>query len=398
MRTNRQNPLRGSDIRERNEKIILALISRQGRLSQSDAVELTGLKPPTVLRIFTKLEAARLIRVAAVQQYESDRKGRRPVYYEVVPESVYVVGLDFWAENAAIIIVDFAAKPVYSGRLHFEGNLTADELTRRLIGFIGESIAAGAVDENLILGIGIGAPGSIDTGDGSVVYCARIDGMVEYPLAEKIRERFCIPVLVNNNTNVIALNAWHRGEMKGMRSFLTILIRSGVGGAFLQEGNLLLSGRQTAFELGRLSVPRDSFEPDRDGCCSLEECIAEGPLLNETTRLSGIDTLEALDRAIEAGDRELLACLDIRARLLSGICSDLYHLLNPEAVLLISRSTGLARFLAARLDVHFHEVCDLPSSVARLAFIGEVYDPVQACIGASRLIFEAYFNSSLISD
>ena len=396
MRGVRHNPLRGSDVRERNEKIILALIGRRVRLSQSEVVSLTGLKPPTVLRIFAKLEEAGMIRISSVQDHEPDRKGRRPIFYELVPDSSYVIGVDFWAQNASIVIVDFSSTPVYSSSMSFEGNLTATEVVSQLKTLIRESIEASGVESDRILGIGIGAPGRIDTATGEIIYYARIEGMVDFPLAELIRSEFDYPVLINNNTNVIALNAWERGEARGMRSFVTILIRSGVGGAYMQDGSLLLNGRQTVLELGHLSLERAGVDPGCADSASLEERLAETTLLEETRRLFGISTIDELDAAIDGDDPKLLSFLDTKARLLSFICSDLYHVFNPEGMLLISRSAALSRFLASRLDVHFHEVCDLPEFVSKLNFAGDVYDPTQACIGASRLIFDAFFASTLV--
>lgn len=395
MRGGRHNPLRGSDIRERNEKIILSLISRKGRLSQSEVVAKTGLKPPTVLRIFAKLEESGMIRVSSIQDRDPERKGRRPVYYELVPECAYVIGLDFWAENASIVIVDFANNPVYTSSLHFKKDLSAPQVLEELKALIHSSVEASGLDEEDIIGIGIGAPGRIDTATGKVIYYARIPGMVEYPLAEEIRSEFEYPVLVNNNTNVIALNAWNRGESRGLRSYITILIRSGVGGAYLQEGTLLQNGRQTVLELGHLSVERIASEEGCGEACTLEDRIAETILLEETKELFEIASIEELDSAIEKDDPKLLAFLDTKARILSYICSDLYHIFNPEGILLISRSRALSRFLASRLDVHFHDVCDLPQSVSKLSFLGDVYDPTQACIGASRLVFDAFFASTL---
>jgi hypothetical protein len=54
------NPPHASDVRERNEKIVLRLIhsSRERGLSQSEVVHATGLKPPTIFRIFSYLESA----------------------------------------------------------------------------------------------------------------------------------------------------------------------------------------------------------------------------------------------------------------------------------------------------------------------------------------------------
>jgi len=53
------HPERAHLIRQRNERLVLRLIFRSGSLSQSKAVQHTGLKAPTVFRIFSDLEKRR---------------------------------------------------------------------------------------------------------------------------------------------------------------------------------------------------------------------------------------------------------------------------------------------------------------------------------------------------
>ncbi|HOT60121.1 MAG TPA: helix-turn-helix domain-containing protein, partial [Spirochaetales bacterium] len=55
-------PLRSADIRERNAKIILGFVQSRKYISQSELVGITGLRAPTVFRIFTELEKQGLIR------------------------------------------------------------------------------------------------------------------------------------------------------------------------------------------------------------------------------------------------------------------------------------------------------------------------------------------------
>jgi predicted Rossmann fold nucleotide-binding protein DprA/Smf involved in DNA uptake len=114
-------PARAASIRERNERLVLRLIFRKGPLSQSEAAKLTGLKPPTVFRIFLELERAGLIAADAGRRPgPAERKGRRPQDYRVVPSAAYAVGVDFWAGSAAAVVL--AAVD--------EGATTADEVAR----------------------------------------------------------------------------------------------------------------------------------------------------------------------------------------------------------------------------------------------------------------------------
>lgn len=57
------NPLRTADLRVHNQNIVLSMIHAAGRqgTSQSEVVHKTGLKAPTIFRIFSSLEEDGLI-------------------------------------------------------------------------------------------------------------------------------------------------------------------------------------------------------------------------------------------------------------------------------------------------------------------------------------------------
>ena len=111
--SSKSKPLRSEDMREKNEKLILRYIHQNEGISQSQIVQLTGLKAPTVLRIFSILETNGLIKIKKNHQEKnsSEKKGRKPVFYKVNPTARYVVGVEFWAQTACVLIVDFEKKP-----------------------------------------------------------------------------------------------------------------------------------------------------------------------------------------------------------------------------------------------------------------------------------------------
>ena len=95
------NPLRASDVRQHNEKMVLFLIyqAKRSGVSQSEVVQSTGLKAPTVFRIFNHLEEDGLIEPLALIQPETlQKKGRRPVAYRVRENALYTIGLEFWVD------------------------------------------------------------------------------------------------------------------------------------------------------------------------------------------------------------------------------------------------------------------------------------------------------------
>src|SRR5262249_60210369 len=89
--------------------------------------------------------------------------------------------------------------------------------------------------------VGIGAPGSIDTGPGPVVQVANVVGLDEpFPLAPTVASRLGVPVSLGNDVNV-AVDAERRyGAGRGYRSFLGVFWGTGVGGGLVVEGRRLL--------------------------------------------------------------------------------------------------------------------------------------------------------------
>ncbi len=429
-------PLRSADIRARNEKLVLSLIRRQRGISQSQVAQLTGLKPPTVFRIFQVLEEQGFIsncvedpekqpekqperqppaqsdwqsdRQSAVpsdtqaraeterpdgerpetERPGSERKGRRPAYYCVNPHALYVVGVDFWARSASAVVVDFAGTPVYRDVLDLNGLTGVEEILERLEALITEAIDQAGIDRERLLGIGVGAPGMVDIETGVVLRYPRIEGMDGFPLRERLEEAFGVPVHLHNNAAVIALSEYRYGSVRGRRSVLTLVLRAGVGGAFIQNGSLFVNHHRTALEVGHVVV--DPAGPEcrcgRRGC--LETYLSEEVL----RRQADVSTVDELFARLAAGDREVVRHLDdAKERLITAVYS-LLNTLNPEAILIVTRSQVLSEELCDALRDSIASVQPFAAAAER-DIVPHEYDPVIAGQGAADLVFDGFFST-----
>jgi predicted NBD/HSP70 family sugar kinase len=377
-------PLRGADVRDRNQKLILRLLFQHGALSQSHVVNKTGLKAPTVFRIFSKLEEDRYIRPcknpAGDSGQESERKGRRPSYYCVVPNAAYAVGVDFSTSGASVIIADFVNEVIFHQVTEFAPGIDRDEILAQIRNLIDLGIDRAAIDRSRIVGIGIGAPGTVDTATGVVVDYARIAGLAGYSLKDHFEALFKVPVLVHNNASVIAASEYHYATAKEFDSVLAVLVRAGVGAAFVNHGRIFLNGTTTALEIGRTSTCLPDGPAEAPQAPSLESIVGELPMLELIARTENIGSWPEAETRLEY-DRiaELLAG---PATVLATSVRNLYHVVHPDAVLVISRFTKLAQTLAAAVAAAVPEVTALPI----------VYDPVKACFGATDLVFQQFFS------
>ncbi len=383
-------PLRSTDIRERNEKLVLQLIHQEGQISQSEVASRTGLKPPTVFRIFSVLERNGYILPVPADQTNlasiPGKKGRKPVAFQINPEAYYVIGID-WTRTPTLVVVDFKGEVHYSSTQEFPRDIQAEGSLQVIKGMIQEALQKNSLPKEKILGIGIGLPGKVDIEKGAIITYPRIPGMIDFPIRERLEDAFHIPVHVHNNTSVIALSEYRYGKAKGIPSFLTILIRAGVGGAFVQNGIVFTNNFRTALEIGHLGI--DPKGPlcycGQKGC--LETYLSEDSFVFELQKAISIQNLLEIEFLIQQKNPQVLKILEDKSKVLCRAIQSLTNVFSPDAILLITRSQLFSEQLATLLSKEF---C---SSYSRsFQMIPSHYKPTLAAKAATDLVFDAFFN------
>lgn len=385
-------PLRGNDIRQQNEKLVLNIIHKSSGISQSEIVQLTGLKPPTVYRIFSSLHSDGFIEVHEKKIEDSERKGRRPVYYRVKADARYIVGIDFWVGSASIVVVDFGGNPVYKQVTEFPKPLDAQQVAEELISLTDSALEGAGVEKERVIGIGIGAPGRVDTESGAVLYYGRIPGMRNFSIKAPMEEAFGLPVFLHNNAAVVALSEYRYGVARNHEALLTVLIRTGVGGSFINRGDIFVTNKRTTLEIGHMLIEMGGRHCDcgREGC--LEPYVSEDAIIADLSEKIGEAVeLEDLDRLIGGGDAETEELLERKAHMLAEGMMSLFQLFGSDSFLIVTRSQELSSFLAEKVRGYLS--CE-PNGVSEqeCAVLSCKYDPILAGIGAADLVLDHFFS------
>ena len=97
--------------------------------------------------------------------------------------------------------------------------------------------------------IGVGFGGPVDSARGRVVRSFHIKGWDGYYLRRWFRQRFKLPVKVENDTNVAALAEAVVGAGRGHRTVFYSNVGTGIGGGLVIDG-ALYNGRCGAMEIG----------------------------------------------------------------------------------------------------------------------------------------------------
>lgn len=110
-----------------------------------------------------------------------------------------------------------------------------------------------------IAGIGFGIAGLIDRPNGRVFVSPNLHAMEGINIVKEIRQRFNVPVFIENDANVAALGEKIGGAGKNFENFVLLTLGTGIGGGIIHKGRLL----NVPAELGHMSI---NVEAERCPC------------------------------------------------------------------------------------------------------------------------------------
>lgn len=402
------NPMRVGDIRAHNEKIILQSIFKSGMVgrSQSEVVASTGLRPPTVLRFFLKLEENGYIVNLTSENIsteikqtikdidpQSHTKGRPPVRYIVNKDKIHTVGIEFWSEGISIGVFDFQQNRIYNHTQSITKKITADVLSEMLAQLIKMSVNESRIDPDSVIGIGIGAPGKIAINSGTIVYYPRIEGMKDYPLAAILTKKTGFNITIHNNCSVLALAESRYGKAKKNKSVFVFLFRTGVNGAFVANGNLYVTSQGTTIETGHLPVTLDGPQCE----CGRRGCLEAWMLQNNNKISNSVGSqdlqllmFESLREGIEAKDPQAIETLRTSVRYLFSAIRMINNFLKPEAFVFTAMSQSIADVIS-ELVQEIEQTQPGAFDPEKVSYYSNTYSPLVTLRGASELVFDDFF-------
>lgn len=258
-----------------------------------------------------------------------------------------VIGIDLGGTNVKGALVTHEGQVIDEARVPTD----AAEGAERVVGRMAEvcrrlGLAAEAADHE-VLGLGVGAPGPLDSSLGVVVRCPNLPGWDHFPLAERLRARTGLAVSIENDANAAAVAEAWCGAGAGRRHVVTITLGTGVGSGVIVDG-ALLKGRGFGGELGHMIVR----EGGRLCGCGARGCLeayasasavarraAEtlgegGPAVRRSVLAGTVPTCESVFRAAAEGDDLALRVVNDTARYLAAGLASVVNIFHPEVVVL----------------------------------------------------------------
>src|SRR5271169_41673 len=191
-----------------------------------------------------------------------------------------VLGVDVGGTKVAVGLVDQDGKILAQGRKPMVATGTAEAGLQAVAGAI-DSLASSVPGG--IHSIGICAPGPLDPKSGVVLNPPNLPCWRNFPLAEKIRSMYSVPVKVDNDANAAALAETRWGAAHGYRYVFYATIGTGIGTGIVLDGRIYHGRTGSAAEGGHVTIdyrgPRCAC--GKYGCI---EALASGPAIAARAR------------------------------------------------------------------------------------------------------------------
>lgn len=188
--------------------------------------------------------------------------------------------------------------------------------------------------------IGVGTPGTTSPRTG-LMKNANSVVLNDKPLKYDLETRLNRSVSMANDANCLALSEASDGAAAGARSVFGVILGTGVGGALVFNGQLIMGQNAIAGEWGHNPLPwtREGEYPGPNCWCGHHGCIEQwlsGPaFMRDYQSASGRSlTGPEIITAVQAGDVDARGALDRYTHRLARALAHLINIFDPEVIVL----------------------------------------------------------------
>ena len=262
----------------------------------------------------------------------------------------YVVGVDLGGTKILAGVFDHSLESVGTAKLSTKSTRGVDKVIERIARCAQDAVDEADLTLKQVAGVGIGAPGAVDFGSGTVIFAPNLEGWKDIPLKKELEKMLGVPVFVENDCNISALGVYAVELKSKPHSMVGIFVGTGIGGGLVVDGELYSGSSHTAGEIGHMVLEVNGpkcgcgnkgcfealasrtaiFQQIKSGIKDGQKTILTEMLGDDLTDLRSGD----LRKAIRRGDKFVDRIIESAAEYIGIATANLVNILNPEVVVL----------------------------------------------------------------
>jgi glucokinase len=200
-----------------------------------------------------------------------------------------------------------------------------------------------------LLAVGVGLPGPVEHATGRPINPPIMPGWDRFDVAGTLGEHFGVPVLVDNDVNIMALGerelAW-----PDVDDLMFVKVATGIGAGVISGGSLQRGAQGTAGDLGHVYVSRGAETFCRCGNRGCLEAVASGSAIARRLASEGADEVHSSTDVVELvrrGNIDAIQAVRQAGRDLGEVLTTCVSLMNPSTIVIGGALSAAGEFLIA---------------------------------------------------
>ena len=262
----------------------------------------------------------------------------------------YFLGVDLGGTKILTGVFDAKLDLKGTAKVSTKANRGVDAVIGRIARCVKEAVDECDLSLAQIRGIGIGAPGAVDTDTGRVIFAPNLPDWKDIPLKKALEKELEVPVFLGNDCNVCTLGVYEKEFKSKPKSLIGIFVGTGIGGGLIVNGALYCGHNLTAGEIGHMVI---EVNGPKCGCGNrgcyealgsrtaifrkIEAAVKDGQKTILTDML-GDDLKDMrsgdIRKAIRRGDKFVEKVVEEAAEYTGIAVANLINIFNPEIVVI----------------------------------------------------------------
>ena len=260
-----------------------------------------------------------------------------------------LIGVDLGGTKILAGVFDTAFNCLGQVKISTKAHRGPDEVINRIARCVKDTVDECDLSMSQVRGVGIGAPGAVDTQEGRVIFAPNL-GWENLPLKKSLEKLLDVPVFVENDCKLHTLGVFEAELKAKPKHLIGIFLGTGVGAGIIIDGKPYTGINGTAGEVGHMVIDINGPECGcgNKGCFealasrraifrNIQSAVKKGQKTLLTDML-GDDLADLrsgdLRKAIRRGDKFVEKVIDQAAEYTGIAVGNLMNIFNPEVIVI----------------------------------------------------------------
>ena len=308
-------------------------ILRDGRpRTRSELATITGLARSTVA---ARIEALMDLQLIGPIEDAVSTGGRPSSQFAISGSNRIVAGVDIGASHVRVALSSLTG----SINAELSESIPVERGPEEVLAWVTSAIqrlldeAGRSVDD--LLAIGVGLPGPVEYRTGRPINPPIMPGWDRFDVPGRIGASFDVPVLVDNDVNIMALGERHVA-WPGVDQLIFVKVATGIGAGVISGGVLQRGAQGTAGDIGHIAVNRGEDVPCQCGNRGCLEALASGPAIARVLRSEGVESHTSADvvALVKHGNLSAIQAVRQAGRDIGEVLTTCVSLMNPQVIVI----------------------------------------------------------------